>query len=312
MKNAIRIQLSVLAAVVAMAAGAQGISLAEARAKIGDAVSDPAVMTATIKQLSADDQKAFLAECNQAIEKMPGSNEEKAAAFLNANRAALKGAKKGNLSALVAEVYATVPPEALTVINERFASDLFNRAADPSVTYTDKEFAKIAENLLTNICARVASTDNAGVRGAFALMMLVRASNSTDKELINQLVSALPESSREAALNEWLPSALADGDDKSYEPILGAADAPQAPNEPLVIRIAGPQQLDGLLADLNGPSTDPSSPPSSSSPMTDAATDPTNTQSPSDSGDAAGNDPVERPPKEEEKPDEGDDYQTGN
>ena len=132
------------------------ISLAEARGKIGEAVVNPAVMTSTMKMLPADSQKAFLADCNEAIGKMPGSAETKAAAYLTVNRAALKGAAKGNVLALLAEVFATVPPEALTVINERFAADLFNRAADPSVVYTDSQFTRIAESVMENVTSRTA------------------------------------------------------------------------------------------------------------------------------------------------------------
>jgi len=344
MKNILRIHLAAIAAAVSAVAVAQDIALAEARAKIGDAVTDPAVMTATMKQLSAADQKAFLAECNQAIDKMPGSNEEKTATYLNANKAALKGAKKGNVSNLLAEVFATVPPEALTVINERFAADLFNRAADPSVTYTDEQFLQISYSVMTNIAARLEGTDNADVRGTFAALMLLRASNASSAELaelmaratasksggasaagtggaggtgasaagtggagasaagaggagasgggslanlMTLLVGTLPESSRDVAANEWIPAALAEGGSQSYEAMLGAADAGQTPNIGLAIRIAGPQQLESMLADLAGTGTDPMVSASGATPITDAVLSPINTQVPSlGSGDA--------------------------
>ena len=242
--------LMMIVAATALCAVAQEVSLADARAKIGDVVSDPAALTSLIKQLSAGDQKTFLADVNEAISKMPGSNESKAATFLNANRAALKGVQKsGNVATLLAEVFATVPVEALTVINERFASDLFNRGADPSMTFTDEQYTKLAQDVMTKIAERNASADDAAVRDAFAILMFVRASNGTPADLSSKLLDYIPEGSREVAKTDWLPSALAE--EKSYEPMLGAANAGQAPNLSSVVRIAGPQMLDAMLFDLN-------------------------------------------------------------
>jgi hypothetical protein len=182
----------VMAAVLAGFAAEGAMSLAEARGKIGDAVVNPAVLTATMKQLSAADQKSFLADCNEAVGKMPGSVETKAATYLVVNRAALKGAAKGNLTALLAEVFATVPPEALTVLNERFASDLFNRAANPAQTYTDERFSAIAKSVMDSVSARMEKTDGAAVRNTFAILMLLRASNGTPANLAETLASSLP------------------------------------------------------------------------------------------------------------------------
>jgi hypothetical protein len=225
------------------------LSLAEARGKIGEAVVNPSLMTSIVKRLSAEDQKSFLADCNEAVGKMPGSAETKAATYLAVNRAALKGAAKGNLSALLAEVFATVPPEALTVVNERFASDLFNRAANPSVTYTDEQFANIAKSVMGDVAERMAKTDGAAVRNTFAILMFMRASNGTPSNLAETLSSSLPEGSRATALGEWIPEAMSER--RNYDPMLGAADAGELPNSSLVVQIAGPQALDAMLGDLN-------------------------------------------------------------
>ena len=236
-------------AALASLAWAQEMSLADASGKIGEAVNDPAALTATVSQLSAADQVAFLAKVNEAIEKMPGSPEEKAAAFLNANKAALKGAKPGNLAQLLAEVFATVPPEALTALNEIFASDLFNRAANPDMT--DAAFVALVENTMKTISARNATADNAAVRDTFAALMFLRASNGSPADLADTLVGGLPPASQETAKNEWIPAAMGIGQEKSYEPLLGAADADEAVSPELVIRISGPQTLDAMLSDLS-------------------------------------------------------------
>ena len=134
------IMVIVMALAGTLVAQDKSMTLADARGKIGDVIADPASMTSIMQQLSAEDQTAFLADVNAAIAKMPGSTDEKTQKFLDVDTAALKGAKEGNLPTLVAEVFATVPPNSLTVINERFAADLFNRAADPSKTYTDERY----------------------------------------------------------------------------------------------------------------------------------------------------------------------------
>ena len=227
------------------------MSLAEARAKIGECIKTPATMTDTMKKLSAEDQKTFLAEVNEAISKMPGSNEALTATYLNVNRAALKGAQPGNLTALVAEVYATVPPESLTVINERFAADLFNRAADPTVKYTDEQYSQIAKSLVEKVAERNAQVENGAARTALAALMMVRASNGSPENLTDTLVEALPADSRSIARNEWIPAAMGENGAKTYEPILGAAEATGSmPSTEMVINIAGPQLLDALLVEV--------------------------------------------------------------
>lgn len=232
---------------LAVTAGA--ISLADARAQIGDCISDPAKMTSVMKQVPAAEQAALLADVNEAISKMRGSNEAKAAAYLNANKAALRGAAKGNVATLLAEVYATVAPEALPIVSESIASDLMSRTADPTKTYTDEQFTRIAETVMKNVNERLGSVESGAARAAFAIAMLVEASGGTPADLTDRLINMLPEASREAARNEWIPAAK--GEDKNYEPLLGAADAQTAAPAPVVVlRLAGPQVIDALLADV--------------------------------------------------------------
>ena len=236
----------------------KALPIAEARAQIGSIVSDPVSMTSVMRQLEPENQASFLADVNAAISKMPGSNEEKAATFLNVNKAALKGAARGNLANLVAEVFATVPPEALTLVSERFAADLFNRNADPTQTYSDDKYLEIATNLFAKIESRTAGTDDALVRDTFAIAMLVRASgdNSVDSPLVDALVGMLPdEASRSEVKNDWLPAALSESPD--YEPMLAEADAGQQPNPVVALQLSGPQLLDAMLQDVASSLIDP-------------------------------------------------------
>ncbi len=239
----------VSSAVFAQEAG-KTIPLAEARAQIGAAIKSPATLTKIMKGLAAEDQTAFLGDVNVAIEKSPDSAEGRVAAALNANRAALRGCAKGNLPALLGEVFATATPEALTVINERFAKDVFNRSNEKR-TYTDEQFTRIAEGTMAKIQERTASADNAAVRNVFAILMFVRASNGTPADLTEKLLAGLPAGSPVAkARNEWIPAALGIDGPKTYEPMLGYADVGIEPKEEVVFTIAGPQVLNAMLFDL--------------------------------------------------------------
>ena len=229
----------------------KAMTLADARGKIGDVIADPASITAVMKQLSAADQTAYLAEVNAAISKMPGSTDEKTQKFLDVDTAALKGAKEGNLTALVAEVFATVPPNSLTVINERFAADMFNRKADPSKTYTDEQYTAIAKNVLDKVQDRTATADNAGVRNTFAILMLVRASEGSPADLRDTLVNELRDpATKELAQNEWISPAPGQGQGKTYDPMLGAADAGDQPDLSIALTVPTTLALDALAGDL--------------------------------------------------------------
>lgn len=242
----------------------KAISSAAARGKIGDIIKDPSSMTSVMKQLAASDQASFLADVNAAISKMPGSPEEKTSKFLEVNSAALKGAQKGNLTKLLAEVFATVPPESLTAVNESFAAGMFNRASDPSKTYTDEDYTKIAKDVLAAVQDRTATADNAGVRDTFAILMLIRASNGSPADLRDTLVGELRnEETKSLAQSEWISPALGQGQDKTYDPMLGASDAGSQPNLDMVLAIpfkSAGDSVFALLADLSSECslTDPS------------------------------------------------------
>ena len=153
----------------------------EWHAKVGDCAQDPNMLKETISQLSSADKTAFLAEVNAAIDKMPGSAESKAAKFLAANRAAVAGAGPADRADVLAEVYATVPPEVLPVINEEFSKNEFAR---PDTMDID-DFTNIVAQAMTKIAQRCSSAESGSVRSAFAGVMLINASG-----LVNGATSA--------------------------------------------------------------------------------------------------------------------------
>ena len=279
-----------------LAADKTQISLADARGKIDKAIESPAVMGELMKRLSAEDQVKFLADVNKAIADMPASIEEKSAKFLNINHVALKNAQKGNTTALLAEVFATVPPEALTVLSERFASDLVNRAANPNITYTDEQFAKLTTEIMKTINERTEETDNGSTRSTFAILMFLRASNETGDaldKLQEQLVDTLKhDDAKELAKDEWIPAALGkDGREQGYEPILASADAGRRPDFAFTLVIAGPQYLESILEDVVGKNTDKYSFIRTRSPVLDAVENPLIHQVPTLHDEPFGGDP---------------------
>lgn len=247
-------RLMVLTAAALMVATVNAMSLAEARGKTDAVIADPAEMKSVMKQLSAEDQKSFVAAVNEAIGKMPGSAEEKCAVALNVNRAALSGSAKGNVTALLAEIYATAPLESLALINESFAKDVVNRAADPSKTYTDEKFTEMSKTVVNAVNSRVAGSDDAGVRGGFAALMMVRASNGSPESLANDLADTLGADAK-TAKTEWFPAALATP--ANYDPMLSDTDVEKVPDIKTAVMLAGPQRHEVLLSSLVNGSSDP-------------------------------------------------------
>lgn len=232
---------------------AQALTLAEARGKIGECIADAKVMTSTMKELSPADQVAFVAEVNAAIASMPGSTEAMVATALNVNRAAMVGAAKGNVSSILAEVYATVPAEALPAITESFATDLFNRSADSTVTYTDEQFEKIATTIMKKVVERLTSVEGGDARAICAAAMMVKASGDTPSAgIVDAVVATLPEATREKAKQQILAMTSGEAQESSYDTVVEEANADNPhPKFDVIIRIAGPQRLDALIADVN-------------------------------------------------------------
>ena len=264
---------------VGLAAGfamADGISIVDARKQVADSVSNPSTMTAVVKQLPAADQCAYFDDVVAAVAKLPGSKEEAAAAYVNVSRAALKGASKGNVANMIAEIFATVPPEYLPAVSESLSSDMVNRATDASKTYTDAEYLEIVKATMETVNSRVASADASDVRSAFAALTFIRGSNKTSGEVVSAITAMLPASARKQAAEEWFPAALASGDDRNYDAMLVAASADDIPPEVLTkilhqIQIPGSQMSVAILADLNGANVDPTTKSNEKTPITDMA-----------------------------------------
>ena len=181
-----KILMTVIAVVGAMLLSAE-MPRSEWHAKVGDCALDPTALKDTISQLSSADKTAFLAEVNAAIDKMPGSAESKAAKFLAANRAAVAGAGPADRADVLAEVFATVPPEVLPIIAEEFAKNEFAR---PDTMNID-DFTNIVVQALSKIAQRCSSAESGSVRAAFAGVMMINASGLVDGATSEEIASAI-------------------------------------------------------------------------------------------------------------------------
>ncbi len=220
----------------------------EWHAKVGECALDPVALKSTISQLSSGDKIAFIAEVNEAISKMPGSAEAKAAQFLAISRAAVRGVGSSERAAALAEIYATVPPEALTVINEEFAKNEFARPD----TMSDERYKKIISGAMERIAQRCSSAESGAVRLGFAGLMFIRAAGSDAQEEVQAaVVAAMPAEAQLEARNTWFPAALGkEQSAASYDSMLGAAQAGEEPEHHLTVSMYSQQLVESMLSDL--------------------------------------------------------------
>ncbi len=246
-------KLLMIVAAMALTGAAMAMTLQAAKGQIPGVVANPAKMAEIMKDLTEDDQIEFLALVNAAIAELNGSANEISALYLAVNEAALRSHGKGNLQSLLATTFATVPPEHLTVLNERIAADLFNRNADPTRPVSDADFTALAREAMQTIAARASDTDEDAVRTTFAILMFVRASGGSPADLRQTLAESISDpAARQLALNEWIPPALGEnGREPTYDPMLGASDASlEVPDVDNVLVIANSQEMVPLLSDL--------------------------------------------------------------
>ena len=231
------------------------LSKAEWQAKIGECANNPSAMQATIAQIPASEQASFVAKVNEAIAQKPGSDEAKAADFYAINKAAVSGAT--DKASVLAEVFATVPVEYLTDINERFARELFSRNANPEKPVSKKLFEELSTNVLAVVNKRCETAENAGVRQTFAALMFIRASGGDIDGLTDLYTSLMTDPESKESASSWISEALgSDGKDPSYDSMLAAANGGDEPDHSVVLQLTGPsEQIEALLADLQAPDT---------------------------------------------------------
>ena len=180
------------------------------------------------------------------------------AAVLLAHRDDVAGAN--DRAAVLAEIYATVPPEALTVINEEFAKNEFSRP--PNID--DDDFTNIVVQTMAAIAQRTSTAEAGGVRTAFAGLMFIRAAGSASDATTAAVIAALPSDVQADAQNSWIPSALGQGQAGSYDAMLAPAQAGDEPDHAVVVSLTPAQTIDSMLLDLQAGGIPSSSSPTAS------------------------------------------------
>ena len=265
MKKMLMMMVLLAAGVVSVSAVAQEAkpatqsaksSLASARSKIDQVVEKPELMKDVMETLSAEDQIAFVADVVKAISDLPASDAEKTAKFIDISRAALAGAAEGNAPQVTAEIFATVPPEALTMVSETLAAETYSRQ-----NYTVETYTKVAKEVMNEVNERCESTDNGSPRVALAIVMFSNGLNGTEAEqatLTETLMDTMKHADAKEAAKEWIKEAQGKEGEKSYESVLAAADAGKRPDTAAVLPLTnGIQFHDSVMADLSGKYTDP-------------------------------------------------------
>lgn len=222
--------------------------------KVGDCANSAETMTATISSVSAADQVSLVAEVNAALAKMPGSNEQRAAAFVQANVAAVKAAMSQDREKhagvkVIAEVFATVPPEYLPLVSEQLAKEALKRKG-----MENDRFMAVADKILKAVAARCDTAENGAVREAFAAVTMVKASGDTPtKEMVDAMLAPMGDAkARETAANEWMGPALGmNGAAQSYDPMLGAANAGDEPDHAVVDSIVAGKDAKAEVAEAS-------------------------------------------------------------
>ena len=251
MKSIKQIAAFALTAVVVPFAATAGMSRAEWQAKVGDCAKNPAMVKATIAQIPAAEQTEFLAKVNSAIAKKPGSIEAMAVDFYSASKAALVGAK--DKKAVLAEIFATVPVEHLTVLNERLSAELFSRNANPDKPVSDAAFENLAKGALAVVNKRCETAENAAARQMFAALMFVRASGGSPSGLADTLISQMSNVQARESASGWIAQAMGYGQEASYSKVLADSNAEEEPDHVIVHYMTGQMILESLLADLQAP-----------------------------------------------------------
>ena len=233
--NAMKNALAVFAILAALA------GMAEEKGTLGTAFQD----------LQKDDQVEFVRAVNESMRTYKASTPEKRLQTIYAvNRDAVRAAPAKEKKAVIAEVFATAPMDALPTITDRFATELFSRKA---AGFSDKDdsFTEFAAATLMRVRTRMrflATHELPAARMTFAVIMVLKASEGNPADLRESVLFYIPTGSHELARKVWIPAALGeDGNAPSYQPILAAGEKGEEPAHVSELQIAPVQELNRLV-----------------------------------------------------------------
>lgn len=221
----------------------QFVSRAQWLKKIGAAVTDTSVMRETLDQVAPEDRVEFTQRILKAVSRMPVNPDNKAAAFVKASVACIAGAGSEKKTAVIAEIFASVPIEYLPMITEELAKR-FNRDYNK---LTCEQYQDIATNTLKVARSRIAETDDVSVRSTFVILTFLKGSDCSG--LQQAMMELLPDDRMRGLAASWIPQVM---NDNSYVALLTAADSDAVQvRHDTMLRLIGHAALDRLLADMN-------------------------------------------------------------
>ena len=203
------------------------------------------------QDLARDDQVEFVRAVNESMRNYKASTPEKRLLTIYAvNRDAVRAAPAAERKAVIAEVFATAPMDALPMITDRFAAELFTRKA-AGFSEKDDSFTEFAAATLMRVRTRMRSLsvdELPGARTTFAVIMVLKASEGKPADLRESVLFYIPTGSYEIARKEWIPAALGeDGKPVSYQPILEAGYKGEEPAHVNELVMAPVQELNRLV-----------------------------------------------------------------
>jgi len=203
------------------------------------------------QDLAKDDQVEFVRAVNESMRTYKASTPEKRLQTIYAvNRDAVRAASAKERKAVIAEVFATAPMDALPTITDRFATELFTRKA-AGFSEKDDSFVEFAAATLMRVRTRMrtlSAEEFPGARTTFAVIMVLKASEGKPADLRESVLFYIPTGSYGLARKEWIPAALGeDGNAPSYQPILAAGLKGEEPAHVNELAIAPVQELNRLV-----------------------------------------------------------------
>ena len=198
---------------------------------VGAAEQDKGLLNSTFLELDKDDKVDLVRSMNQTFTKEKDENETAEAKAKRIkkvyalNRDAVRAAKDADKKLVVAEVFATAPMEALPMITDGFAKEVFTRKM-MNLSEKDDSFVEFAAATLLRVNSRLRQISTArfpGARSAFAVISFLKASDGKPEDLRDQLMFYVLTGSEVLARTKWVPAAMGDdGKPPSYQPIFEA------------------------------------------------------------------------------------------
>ncbi len=235
--------LVVLGATVAISAESAFLKRSDWLKRLGASVDQEVVLRETLDQVSPEDRVEFTQRLLKAVARKPVGPDEKAASFVKAAIACIRGTTGDVRNSTIAEVFATVPVEYLPIVTDELA----RRFDQEYNNLSDDQYEQVAKAAIERAVDRNASTDEPSVRNAFAIVAFLRGAKDR-AGLEPKLLELLPSDQMRELVGSWLRPAVESG---NYEAMLAAAAADDLLfRHEIIHKLVGTATIDRLLAKM--------------------------------------------------------------